>query len=112
MVEAKPTPQRLLEETLAEYATSFVMGGLGDLFTFTPQEGGLSMNETAGDHSAITEIPPEPEPPSHCLSFGSDRFVFIEGPMKDSRVNSCGTKTAAFPGSAWADKCCRKEDCK
>ena len=62
------------------------MGGLGDLFTFTPQEGGLLMNETIGDHSAITEIPPEPEPPSHCLSFGSDRFVFIEGPMKDSRV--------------------------
>jgi len=82
----KPIPQAFPSEELAEYTASFVMGGIEDVFHFTPDDGGLLMTQEMGDYSAITDVPPEPEPPSHCRSFKTDRFVFTEEPMKDSIV--------------------------
>lgn len=82
--EDKPLPYTLEKEDLAEYTSSFVMGGTEDIFHFKPDEGGLLMTQEMGDYSTITEIPPEPEPPSHCRAFKKDKFVFIEEPMKDS----------------------------
>jgi CubicO group peptidase (beta-lactamase class C family) len=84
--ETNPTPYTLPVEQLAEYTASFIMGGPGDVLQFTPDNGGLLMTEVMGDYSSITQVPPEPNPPCHCLAFEKDRFIYMDEPMKDSKL--------------------------
>ncbi len=74
------------EAELSEFNIAFMMGGTGDMLQFTPQEGGLVMSQVFGDHSDITEVPPEPEPPVNLRAFGKDCFMILDEPMKDAKV--------------------------
>jgi CubicO group peptidase (beta-lactamase class C family) len=84
--EEEPTAYPLPVEQLAEYQTSFTMGGTGDLFQFAPDDGGLLTTMVMGDYSNITEVPPEPDPPAHCRAYEKDRFIYLDGPAKDAKV--------------------------
>lgn len=85
--QEEPEAYALPEAELAEYRSAFMMGGTGDMMRFTPQDGGLEMKQEFGDHSDITDVPPEPEPPVHCRAIGKDCFMVLDEPMKDLKIS-------------------------